>query len=482
LRKLTQRPRNGTTYLKRNIRYVSILTDRKDASKKRWSKPCPPNPDGSPVSEIDARKVAADLQREYDADRWDPWAQREETKAILPESVAQYSVRWLDARDRQGLRTVRTDRGYMTNHILPVIGALGFAEVTAVDARRLVATLDRAAAASKITGKTALNIWACASKMFGDACASKIDELRIRIDNPCVGVKPPDRSIVKAKSYLYPSECTMLLACESEKVQLHWRRIFAVAVYTYARAGEIEALSWTDVDLARGIIHIHCAADRETGHVRETKTGITRRLPIEPELLPLLRAMHAESNGRGRVIPSMPSRELGASTLRAALIEAGVTRAELFITDRTRKNITFHDLRATGITWCAVRGDEPLRIQRRAGHTDFATTQEYIREAESIAHGFEAVFPPLPGSLWSPATRSATGVPGTEHFVAESLLKTVASPTGFEPVSDKPSRATSRHFEPLSEDAGQVEQLDGGFATANATGVARGSAPPHEGT
>jgi hypothetical protein len=29
--------------------------------------------------------------------------------------------------------------------------------------------------------------------------------------------------------------------------------------------------------------------------------------------------------------------------------------------DPTRKAMTFHDTRATGITWWAVRGDDPLR-------------------------------------------------------------------------------------------------------------------------
>ena len=35
---------------------------------------------------------------------------------------------------------------------------------------------------------------------------------------------------------------------------------------------------------------------------------------------------------------------------------------ELLTTDKTRKAITFHDPRATGLTWMAIRDDEPLRI------------------------------------------------------------------------------------------------------------------------
>lgn len=82
---------------------------------------------------------------------------------------------------------------------------------------------------------------------------------------------------------------------------------------------------------------------------------------------------------------------------------AGITRAELFpdeATESTRKAMTFHDLRASGITWCAVRGDQPLTITQRAGHSSFSTTQGYIREAENLRVGFGAPFPELPPSLW----------------------------------------------------------------------------------
>jgi len=61
--------------------------------------------------------------------------------------------------------------------------------------------------------------------------------------------------------------------------------------------------------------------------------------------------------------------------------------------------ITWHDLRATGLTWMAVRGDDPLKIQQRAGHSDFATTQLYVRTAEAVRDGFGEPFPPLPAAL-----------------------------------------------------------------------------------
>jgi hypothetical protein len=92
--------------------------------------------------------------------------------------------------------------------------------------------------------------------------------------------------------------------------------------------------------------------------------------------------------------------------LKVYLRRAGVTREDLFTTDATRKAMTFHDLRATGITWCAVRGNDPLKIMQRAGHADFTTTQIYLREAENLNAGFGDVFPPLPPELLARPARA----------------------------------------------------------------------------
>lgn len=53
-------------------------------------------------------------------------------------------------------------------------------------------------------------------------------------------------------------------------------------------------------------------------------------------------------------------------------------------TDETRKRARFHDLRGSGLTWMAIRGDDPLKIQQRAGHRTFEMTQKYIRTAEAV--------------------------------------------------------------------------------------------------
>jgi hypothetical protein len=71
---------------------------------------------------------------------------------------------------------------------------------------------------------------------------------------------------------------------------------------------------------------------------------------------------------------------------------------------------------------------------QRAGHSDFDTTQIYLREAENLAAGFGAVFPPIPADVlrgWSFGSVSA--------FVTDDdgkdpeLLRDLVELTGIEP-------------------------------------------------
>ncbi|MDB4931662.1 MAG: hypothetical protein JWM10_4146 [Myxococcaceae bacterium] len=331
--------------------------------------------------------------------------------AAATESVREWSVRWIVERERRGIRSVRNDQSRLDTHILPVFGNQPIRAVVRADVEGFVERLDRKVQGETLSWKTALNIWTLLCAMFRDASASKSRALRVRDDNPCANVSPPDRGGKKSKVYLFPSEFLRLMECEGVSVQ--WRRLVAVAIYLYARAGELQALHWEDLDLDHGVVQIHRAFDRDRDVEKETKGEEARRFNIEPALLPLLREMRAQVKG-SKVFPEFPQENELAEELRRYLKIAGVSRGELYASDRTRKNMTFHDLRATGITWMAVRGDAPIKIQRCAGHKSFATTDGYIREAVVVSDGFGSPFPPLPRSLYA----DGRGAGGAEEEAA----------------------------------------------------------------
>ena len=316
-------------------------------------------------------------------------------------TVAKWCDRWLADRKERGISTVGHDRGRLGKHVLPILGRLDARTFTRADVERVVETLDQKMRLdedheSHLSWKTASNVWVLVSKMGKDMVNAKRRDLRVREDNPTERVHAPERGSRPAKQYLYPSEFESLVGCPG--IDLAFRTLYAVAVYTYARSNELAALTWDDVDLAHNVIHITKSIDRATHKVKSTKSGTTRRIPIEPRLRPVLSRLHEERDGKSGVL-WMPDHEDRAIVLRQHLELAGVKRAELFTSDAQRKHITFHDLRATGITWAAVRGDDPLRIKQRAGHAGFATTEIYIREAENLREGFGQVFPALPPEL-----------------------------------------------------------------------------------
>jgi integrase len=361
--------------------------------------------------------------------------------SVTGETVREYAKRWCAWREGRGLGCVKDDRAALEKHVLPVIGALDVRAVGRDDLKRLVTELDakarkgfsRTAAGrrSPFGWKTAVNAWSTVRALLRDARSAKDVTMCVRDDNPCDGVVGPDVGAKKAKTYLWPSEFSAFVTCSD--VPLRWRRLVAIAVYVYARAGELAALEWSDVDLEHATIHIHRSLDVKRGRgIKATKSEAARRVPIEPELLPFLLALHREAGGKGPVV-RLPSEHLSRA-LRLYLKRAGIDRTDLHTGDATRKAITFHDLRATGVTWCAVRGDDALKIMQRAGHADFETTKVYLREAENLAAGFGTPFPPLPDELLTNRPGIAPG--DTREGKSSKLLRKKVEAPGIEPGSE----------------------------------------------
>lgn len=326
------------------------------------------------------------------------------------ETVAEYAKRWLG--DREGrISAVRDDRTRITLHVLPLLGPIDVATFTRDDVERLRDALDVKITTGDLSWKTVACVWTLVTSMCGDMVTAKKRELRTRDDNPCRDVQPPERGARKAKQYLYPSEFLKFVSCDD--VPLRWRRAVALAVCTFARDGELRALEWGagDIDLEHGVLSITRARNARSGKVESTKSEETRRFALEPALLPLLQAMHDEVDGKGHLLRW---HELHmARGLRRWLKVAKVDRDELHNGSATRKPMTWHDLRATGLTWMAVRGLDPLKIKQRAGHASFSTTELYIRQAEAVREGFGEPFPALPEALVriAPKSPGAIAVP-----------------------------------------------------------------------
>ena len=319
-------------------------------------------------------------------------------------------------RAERGDSSWQDDRGRYVHHILSVVSR-HMADVTRGDCEDLRDELDRKIVTGSLSWKTAWNVWSVWTTACKAACSSKKRHLRVRGDNPCTGVDAPERGFKRSKSWLWPSEFLTLVSCPD--VPLRRRRVYCLAVYLYERGSELRAQAREDIDLEVSVIHVHQAMDRNQRDKKDTKTGVKRRFRIEPNLMPLLRVMFAEGGTEGP-LTTMRDRKYWSTGLRKDLHTAGVTREDLFANDKTRMHITFHDLKATAVTWMAIRGDDPLKIMQRAAHKQFSTTQGYLRAAEMVGDAIGTPFPELPRELLGDGGSSGDGGAGESSLSGDN--------------------------------------------------------------
>jgi integrase len=130
--------------------------------------------------------------------------------------------------------------------------------------------------------------------------------------------------------------------------------LYATAVYTGMRAGELAGLRWGHVDLDRRLITVTSSYDGPT------KGGETRHVPILDPLLPILRAWALRSAGELVFAHQNGTMLRRDSRLFQETLKRVLERAQL-----PRRCIVFHSLRHTFASHWAMRGGD--RRRRRPG-------------------------------------------------------------------------------------------------------------------
>jgi integrase len=221
-----------------------------------------------------------------------------------------------------------------------------------------------------------------------------------------------------------------------------WLSLFATAVYTGLRKGELAALRKGDVDLDARLLTVQSSWNRDC-----TKGGHADVIPLAVEVVPYLRvaidASHSEF-----VFPGLDGRMMSRGTqleiiLRRALKRAGIVTGythkcrrsgcghaesssdaalrrcptdgrKLWAVAETRK-IRFHDLRHTTASLLMMAGANPAAVQRILRHSDPKITTE--------VYGHLA-----PGYLRSEVDRLSFGVAPPEDTTQEARLVASAGP------------------------------------------------------
>ena len=185
--------------------------------------------------------------------------------------------------------------------------------------------------------------------------------------SPTIGIKT-DRKKEKLQPILNRNEIHTLL----EKAQFldnPWQPIWAMAIHTGCRSGELYALKWTDIDFLNEKIHIKKSYDKRHRRINEwTKGKKWRTVPINSELRKLLVKLQGEFNSEF-VLPRIRAWTNGyqATEIRDFCKGIGITP------------INFHALRACFATQLLQNDVAPIIVMKMGGWNSLKSMAHYIR-------------------------------------------------------------------------------------------------------
>ena len=163
-----------------------------------------------------------------------------------------------------------------------------------------------------------------------------------------------------------------------------------MALFTGMRNGEIYALRVSDVDLDAGIIHVSKQFTSKDG-LHETKTNLSRVVPIADELKPLLKWLMFKGVYKGTLWKWKDE----AKQERVSFVWENLLLPRIrewrqgdqsrllrdFCKGISIPEVKFHDLRATFITNMLSKGAALNVVMSIVGHRRIATTDIYNRLA-----------------------------------------------------------------------------------------------------
>jgi integrase len=190
----------------------------------------------------------------------------------------------------------------------------------------------------------------------------------------------------KYKPILTLEEIKKLLF-EAEVRKHTWRHIWAVAILTGMRSGELFALTWDDVDFDNDIIRITKSYSKKIKGIKSTKNADWRNAHISRDLKDILIEIRKDTGHFASVLPKVSGWSSGNAgvILRSFLSRIGI-----------EKHVTFHTLRACFATHVLASGAEPTQVMKMGGWSDFKTFQIYIRMAGVDVKGVTDDFKVVP--------------------------------------------------------------------------------------
>jgi integrase len=307
---------------------------------------------------VDAENWAADERSKMKRGGWiDPSAGRVTVKA--------FAGPWLARRQDLAVRTVELYRYLLNSHILPTLGEvpLGALTPSIVGAwHAKLATEHKTTAAKAYRLLSQIMRAAVADRMLGS--------------NPCQ-VKSGGVERAEERAIASIAEVSAL----AEVMPKHLRVVVLLASWCQLRRAELLGLRRRDIDLLHATLSVAVTRTKTmAGEMVEKapKSEAGRRtVAIPANILPALSAHLEEyvgSDPDSAVIVGEKGGRLLPQVLSASWSK---TRAKV-----GRNDLRLHDLRHSGLTWCAATGATVAELMRRGGHASPAAALRYQHATE----------------------------------------------------------------------------------------------------
>lgn len=186
---------------------------------------------------------------------------------------------------------------------------------------------------------------------------------------PTEGFQTHRKQEEKLPEILTLQEIRQLLSF-AKQTEHEWYPIWALALFTGMRSGELFALQWDAVDFENRMIYVHRNWTNRT-EFGPTKGRCWRAVPMGDQLLQFLKELKLKCGNERFVLPRFQAWEDGAQAeiLRKFCIGTGLP------------SVKFHTLRACFATQLIKDSIAPAVVMKICGWKDLKTMQRYIRLA-----------------------------------------------------------------------------------------------------
>lgn len=158
---------------------------------------------------------------------------------------------------------------------------------------------------------------------------------------------------------------------KAKEYQHDYYFIWAMALLTGCRSGELVALEWKDIDLENSVVNISKSWNKRINRIKSTKTNQWRDIPISPQLKTLLLEIKNASLDTQYVLPRITSWIRGD----ASKVLRGFCRSISI------PEISFHALRACFTTMLLRQGVAVTKVMKLGGWTTYKAMEHYVRLA-----------------------------------------------------------------------------------------------------